>query len=69
MTAAALAELAQPPRHRYTVRLRQRDGLPTQEQVVLADSYERREGALVFLTGSHIVARYRQALGDPVLLD
>jgi len=64
-----LAELAVPPRHRFRVRLRQADGVPAQEQVVLADSYERRDGALVFLTGSHVVARYRQALGEPICID
>jgi uncharacterized protein (DUF2461 family) len=63
-----IAELARSPKHRFSVRLRQADGLPAQEQIVLADSYERREDALVFLTGPHVVARYRQALGDPTLI-
>jgi hypothetical protein len=67
--AETIAELAEPPRHRFCVRLRQPDGLPSLEQVVLADLYERREGALVFRTGPHVVARYRQALGDPTLID
>jgi hypothetical protein len=69
VTAETLAELIQPPRHRYAIRLRQRDGLPLNEQVVLADAFERREGAYVLLTGPHIVARYRQAVADPVLID
>jgi hypothetical protein len=69
VTADRVAELAAPPRHRYSIRLRQHEGLPVHEDVVLADSYERREGAVVFLTGPHIVARYRQAIDEPVILD
>jgi hypothetical protein len=68
-TVETVAELDEPPRHRYVVRLRQPDGLPAQEQVVLADCYERRDRALVFLTGPHVVARYRQALADPVCIE
>jgi hypothetical protein len=68
-TAETVAELTQPPRHRYAIRLRQRAGVPVHEQVVLADSYEQREGAFVFLTGPHIVARYRQAVAEPVMID
>jgi hypothetical protein len=69
VSVETLAELTKPPRHRFTVRLRQRDGVPAQEQVVLADAYERRDGALVFLTGPYVVARYRQALADPICIE
>jgi hypothetical protein len=64
-----MADLASPPKHRYSVRLRQADGLPVHEQVILADAYERKAGALVFLTGPHVVARFRRALDDPALID
>ena len=66
--AEKIADLSGWPDNRYYVRIRARKGVPSQEQIVSADRYERRQGELVFLTGSHIVARFRRSVADPVLI-
>jgi hypothetical protein len=70
MTAAEkIADLGHSPRHRYQIQLRS----PTSEQAaewpyrqeVCADRFETTNSAVVFYTGSQVVASYRQMTAPP----
>jgi hypothetical protein len=64
--AAKIDDLAGFPERRYKVPIAADGNVPAQEQEIWADRYEQREGAVVFLTGAHVVARFRRSLGEPI---
>jgi hypothetical protein len=64
-SADKIAYISGWPAHRYLVRMEAPESVPNHEQILWADRYERREGAIVFLTGPYVVGRFRRSVGDP----